>query len=223
MNEIGIYKILSPSGKIYVGMTADSFQNRWNQHLTLLKRGNHHCVGLQRAFNKWGILNIKFEIVERLPLDVNKTNILLKEQEWWDYFNSQNIKLYNARPSGKGSVYHSNETKEKIRQTIQRKLLEKHSLTKNDIKVDFHNRTTFKQNCDRVKCFKVFYGKHNQKFCSKFCASVGKFKKAEITKETLESLYWEQNKTLRIIADELKVSRTSVMRMMNHFNIPRRK
>lgn len=29
---IGIYKIESPSGKCYVGMTADSFASRWNKH-----------------------------------------------------------------------------------------------------------------------------------------------------------------------------------------------
>lgn len=60
----GIYKITSPSGKIYIGQSWD-IQRRWKFH----KRGKEKTY-LQNSFNKYGYENHKFEIIYEMPFDV---------------------------------------------------------------------------------------------------------------------------------------------------------
>lgn len=55
----GIYAISSPAGKQYIGQTVN-FTKRWAEHRRLLRRGRHHCVALQRAWNKYGESRMKF-------------------------------------------------------------------------------------------------------------------------------------------------------------------
>ena len=53
-----IYKIISPSGKFYVGSTTRSLTERGYDHRDELKRGVHHCISLQRAYKKYGTLTM---------------------------------------------------------------------------------------------------------------------------------------------------------------------
>ncbi len=116
-DEIGIYKIVSPSGASYVGMTMDSFKSRWASHLRELRRGNHHCVALQRAFNKYSEDSLSFEILQTVDSLTTGKSIHLLEQFWWDKLHSEDVKLYNGRPTGRGSVHHTMESKNKISST----------------------------------------------------------------------------------------------------------
>lgn len=60
----GIYKIVNISNnKIYVG-SAKNFKIRWKRHINALKNNKHHNIFLKRAFDKYGINNFKFEIIE---------------------------------------------------------------------------------------------------------------------------------------------------------------
>lgn len=89
----GIYKIVTPSDKIYVG-SAVNFRRRRNCHRTRLNKGVHHCPGLQNAFNKYGPEALKFEVVEF----VSRENLLAREQYYLDLLWP---KLYNcARVAG---------------------------------------------------------------------------------------------------------------------------
>lgn len=120
--NIGVYSITSPSGKKYVGMTTDCFKNRWTQHRKLLRAGHHTCFGLQNAYNKYGLDNLIFEIVkeyekpaDKASLITLKDNILFDEVYYWEFYNNQGIQLYNGKPTGTGSVFHTEETKQKQR------------------------------------------------------------------------------------------------------------
>lgn len=63
--KTGVYQIVHlASGKRYVGSAGLSFKNRWRQHRQSLKKGKHHSVLLQRAWNKYGADNFKFSILE---------------------------------------------------------------------------------------------------------------------------------------------------------------
>jgi group I intron endonuclease len=57
----GVYLITSPSGKKYVGQSANMRQ-RWDSHKSMLKAGKHHSPALQRAANKYGVARLKFEV-----------------------------------------------------------------------------------------------------------------------------------------------------------------
>lgn len=63
-SAFGIYRIVSPSGKMYIGLTLTSFQERWKGHRKLLARGRPHCKGLQRACDKYGEQNLNFSVLE---------------------------------------------------------------------------------------------------------------------------------------------------------------
>lgn len=117
MHSYGVYRIVSPAGSIYVGMTMISFEKRLMGHLNSLKRGKHKCSGLQRAYIKYGWPQLTFEVLEDL-VDSDESTVLLRERDWWDHYKNLGINIYNARPTGTGSVFHSEETKKKIQQAI---------------------------------------------------------------------------------------------------------
>ena len=53
-----IYKLTSPSGKIYIGQTTRSFQQRLKEHIT-----QSGCVILSFALKKYGFENFEKEIL----------------------------------------------------------------------------------------------------------------------------------------------------------------
>ena len=77
----GIYKILcSTSGKCYIG-SAVNFKIRFKNHKVSLRKGNHHSVKLQNAWNKYGEDAFEFCIVEYVD---RKSELLVREQHWLD-------------------------------------------------------------------------------------------------------------------------------------------
>lgn len=80
----GIYKITSPSNNCYVGQAID-FEQRWAKHKRDLKGGRGVNRILQNAFNKYGIDNFEFSVLEELEiLDPQelKAQLLIREQYW---------------------------------------------------------------------------------------------------------------------------------------------
>jgi group I intron endonuclease len=66
--DCGIYAIVSPSGKKYIGQTA-SFKKRWREHRNALNRGDHRCRPLQRAWNKYGAERMVFIVLEVVAVE----------------------------------------------------------------------------------------------------------------------------------------------------------
>lgn len=76
-----IYKIRNViNDKFYVGSTVDSRKRFW-AHRKALRLGNHDCIYLQRAWDKYGEDCFKFEIVEQLS---SKEELYPAEQKWLD-------------------------------------------------------------------------------------------------------------------------------------------
>lgn len=73
-----IYKITSPSGKVYVGQTINLPQ-RLRQYKSM-KKGNQ--VKLVNSVNKYGWDAHTFEIIEELSYDGNKTELNEREKYW---------------------------------------------------------------------------------------------------------------------------------------------
>lgn len=59
----GIYSITAPSGKRYIG-SAVNIARRWGVHRSNLISGRHHNKPLCSAFRKYGLDNLRFEILE---------------------------------------------------------------------------------------------------------------------------------------------------------------
>jgi group I intron endonuclease len=103
---IGIYKITSPSGKIYIGQSTN-IKQRWNIH-----KGKYNSVStkLHRSLIKYGVDNHIFEIIEECSIEK------LNEREiyWIKFYNSVKEGL-NICLGGEGGNM-AEETKQKISQ-----------------------------------------------------------------------------------------------------------
>lgn len=104
----GIYKITSPSGKVYIGQSVN-IALRFSQYKNI--NSTKKQVALNRSFLKHGILNHIFEIVEECDI------LLLNERErfWQDYYNVLQKGLNSCLVSTKEKKFvHSETSKSKI-------------------------------------------------------------------------------------------------------------
>ncbi len=76
----GIYKIISPSGKIYIGQSIN-IERRFVKYKYLSKTSEQQA--LTRSFNKHGVENHIFEIIEECLSE----NLNSRERYWQDYYN----------------------------------------------------------------------------------------------------------------------------------------
>lgn len=132
-SSTGIYLIgFCGSKRVYIGSACatngrcdyeNGFGIRWRSHLWALKSGRHETK-MQNAYNKYGIKNIFFEILEFC----NKENRDEKEQFWIDYYDSYH-RGYNSADVGeipKNTAYeramkkHLSKRKEYQKELIKR-------------------------------------------------------------------------------------------------------
>jgi len=107
ISKTGVYVIENlVNGKKYVGSAARSFRERWNTHKCVLRKGSHHSKHLQRAFNKHGEENFKFNILGYYP----PCFVLKAEQHFIDVLKPE----YNISPTAgnmTGFVHDENSRK----------------------------------------------------------------------------------------------------------------
>lgn len=101
----GIYKITSPSNKIYIGQSTDIYK-RWNDYYKI------DCLSQIKLYNslkKHSPENHKFEIIE----ECNESLLLERETYWKEYYKVLEIPSLCCRMDGKGGRL-GEETKQKI-------------------------------------------------------------------------------------------------------------
>lgn len=106
--KIGIYKITSPSGKIYIGQSVN-IESRFNDY-----KSERNIIKQRRLYNsikKHGWKNHKFEIIHIcLVEELNKLELYYEE-----LYNSTNSKTgLNIRKCGGSKGLHNEETKKLI-------------------------------------------------------------------------------------------------------------
>lgn len=108
----GIYQIRNPlNDKVYIGSSIDMVR-REKRHFDELLRKCHVNPKLQAAYNKYGIENFVFELVEECPIP----DLLIREQHYLDqldFESNYNIALVAGSPM-RGRK-HSDETRSKLR------------------------------------------------------------------------------------------------------------
>lgn len=102
---VGIYKITSPSGKIYIGQSWN-IENRWKSYYRINKGQRK----LYYSIVKHGYDNHKFEICHELPEDISQEVLDNYEILYWELYKQSNKELLNIREPGRGGKL-SNETK----------------------------------------------------------------------------------------------------------------
>lgn len=87
MSEItGVYKITSPSGKVYIGSSVN-MQKRWANYNAPSQARNQ--PKLFNSFSKYGIKEHTFEIIEECDKDV----LTIRERFWQEYYDVLNLGL----------------------------------------------------------------------------------------------------------------------------------
>lgn len=114
---IGIYKITSPTNRVYIGQSVN-IEKRWKDY-NLLKNCKPQ-IKLYRSLIKYGIINHKFEIIEECSIE----QLNERERYWQDYYNVLGLMGLNCilqktgDKSGKDSIERinnrSNKNKKKI-------------------------------------------------------------------------------------------------------------
>lgn len=108
-----IYKIESKrSRKKYVGSALNSCKRK-SLHFRLLKQNKHHNIILQNHFNKYGIDDLRFIILEK---DINKDVLIEREQYYIDTLKPE-FNICKKAGSVMGRVL-NDETKNKIRNSL---------------------------------------------------------------------------------------------------------
>ena len=106
--KTGVYFIKNEvNNKLYIGSTKASFKSRFQEHKKLLKKGNHHSIKLQRAWNKYGKDSFSFNIIEI----VSKDNCRNREQFYFDTMNPEYNMSLNAFTS---EIEYTKEFREKL-------------------------------------------------------------------------------------------------------------
>ena len=101
-----IYKVTSPSSKMYIGQTRRDPRRRWMQHCWSSSTG---CAALKNAITKYGAENMKFEVIEECA-DAMLND---REQYWIRELNTLRPHGYNLTTGGDACEL-SEETKTKI-------------------------------------------------------------------------------------------------------------
>jgi group I intron endonuclease len=109
----GIYKITSPSNKIYIGQS-HNIEKRKSNYKRLV------CKAQPKIYNslkKYGFDNHQFEIIHELPNDVEQIILDNYEEFYIELYKNTNTNMLNLKDGGSRGK-HSEETKAKMRGRI---------------------------------------------------------------------------------------------------------
>lgn len=108
--SIGIYRIISPNNKIYIGQSIN-IEKRFKEHRNSI---NKKQTKLYKSFQKYGFINHKFEIIEKCQIEqLDKREIYWKQYYLNLFNNNWKLVLFHELYDGGGGPK-SNNTKQKI-------------------------------------------------------------------------------------------------------------
>ena len=107
---IGIYKIINPKGKVYIGQSWDIVDRRKRYNRLACKKQ----VKLYNSIKKYGWNNHIFEVCHELPVDITQGILDNYEVLYYNLYKDCNIEMLNIKEPGKGGK-HSPETIQKMK------------------------------------------------------------------------------------------------------------
>jgi group I intron endonuclease len=106
---VGIYKITSPSNKVYIGQSR-SVKDRENDYRTLQCKKQ---IKIYNSLLKHSWDTHTFEIICELPEDIDQETLNAYEVVYWQHYKDCNIEMLNLKEPGINGR-HSEETKYKM-------------------------------------------------------------------------------------------------------------
>jgi len=108
---------ISKPERVYIGSAID-IRKRWALHIIQLRQLNHHSPQLQHHYNKYGVEDLEFSIIESGEY-LDKNHFLSREQGWFIPYSYQDTELpYFNTIKIAGSMFgfrHSEATINKLR------------------------------------------------------------------------------------------------------------
>lgn len=111
LNICGIYKITSPTGKVYIGQSKD-IKNRWSSYIT---RECPKQILLDRSFKKHGVHNHIFEVIEECEAD----DLNCRERFWQEFYDVLGRNGLNCVYVGEQREYNKTIKKSKRKSIIR--------------------------------------------------------------------------------------------------------
>lgn len=109
---VGIYKITSPSGKVYIGQSW-YIERRWNGY-NLPSTQDRYNTHLYNSLKKYGADKHLFEVVHELPEDVTQDVLDRYEELYVEQYTKCGVKMLNLRGGGKSGGRILEEAKQKM-------------------------------------------------------------------------------------------------------------
>lgn len=106
---IAIYKIVSPSGSVYIGQTRN-FYGRMSQYKGASVKNQVH---LYRSLLAHGFERHTFDVVESFEPEIDQSVLNDREWHWWNFYKLLGFRLMNIKEPG-NQPKQSEETKLKI-------------------------------------------------------------------------------------------------------------
>lgn len=152
MSNYVVYKHTSPSRKVYIGMTKQSAEQRWQYGL-----GYRTQAKFYRAIQKYGWENIQHEIVfSGLSFEEAER----KERELIEQYRSCDNRFgYNIERGGNGKKIVSDETREKLRKA--------NTTTESLARLAEMNRQRWSDPAERERMSERFRGENNPMYGKK--------------------------------------------------------
>lgn len=114
IRTVGIYKITSPSGKVYIGQSTDLLRRMASYSW---KFYDDHKSLIHNSIRKYGIENHVIGIVHELPIDVEQSVLNEYEKLYIDLYKSCGCIMLNIKEGGANGK-HSQETINKLKARV---------------------------------------------------------------------------------------------------------
>ena len=192
---VGIYKITSPSGKVYVGQSSN-IPIRFSYYLKL------RCKQQKKLYNslkKYGVENHNFEVIEEC--DFFKLNE--RERYWQEY--------YNVLIDGLNLVYTNTlDLNRKVSQETKQRMSEsqKGKVHSNETKLKFSKRMSGKESMFKGKTHTI----EVKNLISK--NQIGNNKRGKIVLDINNGVYYYSAKE---VSDLYKINRYTLVNKLNGF------
>jgi group I intron endonuclease len=109
IRKIGIYKVVSPSGKVYIGQSRNLYKRYYQYKSYHCKKQKH----LYSSLMKYGFETHSFETLQVLPDDICQDTLDNLEQVFIDKYKESGHTMMNIKDAGSNGA-HSEETRRKI-------------------------------------------------------------------------------------------------------------
>lgn len=185
------------NGKFYIGSTKN-FDKRKKRHLKDLKNNLHHCMHLQKSYNKYGEDNFTFTF--KIVKINNEKELRLIEERYINFCWSSG-KLYNLSKKGCGGdliSYHPNNNEIRAKQStaakIKWELLTDEEKKEYSIKnkgvnnPNYNNKWTDEQKLKSSIRLKEFYKTHNNILKGKKLEDIVSYERAKQIKEKISEV-----------------------------------